>query len=101
MAFRLTVFKNFVKPATPSLYFVQARGVGHGAFDISGRGKDAAQTPAQETGTVAAKAEQNKSENEANENMNTIIGKGATKGTPKDKGKVPQYGQGQNKGSKV
>jgi len=101
MAFRLTVLKNFVKPSTPSLYFVQARGIGHGAFDISGRGKDAAQSPEQKTGTVASKAEQNKSQNEANEDMNTMIGKGPAKGNPADKGNVPQYGQGQNKGQKI
>jgi len=98
MAFRLTLFKNFVKPSTPSLYFAQRRGI----IDISGRGKGQdTQSPEQKTGTVDHKAEERKSEQEANENLNTVIGKGPAKGNPMDKGNVPQYGQGQNKGQKI
>ncbi len=98
MAFRLTLFKNFVKPSTPSLYFAQTRGI----VNISGRGKEPdTQSPEQKTGTVAAKAEERKSEQEAQEDLNTMIGKGPAKGQPKDKGNVPQYGQGQNKGQKI
>lgn len=96
MALRLFALKNIIKPANPSLYYLQTRGV----LDISGRGKQpqqSEQSPEQKTGTVGAKAEQNKTENQTKEDdPNSFVGKGSARGPSKGVRKTPQYGQGQN-----